>query len=177
MTTTTYRCPMCDRTMERNLILFLDHTNQHVIDQIKKEHPEWVESDGVCKPCAEYYKKQLSGQIEENIGPRGRRNRFWLGILMTIFSLGLAFIFKSNGVPKPYFLVLFFPFFAGFLGFIQARQKTCAILAERGVCDMDSGEGKVANLELAKRLKSRGRKILLQSAFAAAFLTALLFLI
>ncbi len=27
-----------------------------VIDMIRKENPEWVEADGVCKRCIEHYK-------------------------------------------------------------------------------------------------------------------------
>jgi hypothetical protein len=67
---------LCEKTMERNLVLYLDHTQAHIIDRIKEEHPEWVEADGVCAPCAEYYTRQLSGELETaNIGPGERRKR------------------------------------------------------------------------------------------------------
>lgn len=170
MTTTPYRCPLCDRTMERNLALFLNHTDQHVIDQIKKEHPEWVEADGACKPCAEYYRKQLSGEsAEENIGPRGRRNRFWMGVAMLTLGLGIGWRVQS--------LFLFPLFFIGMLGLFQARKKTCALLAERGLRDMDTGMGRITSPAVAAQLKRRGRKVLLQAVLSAALLTVLLFLI
>ena len=28
---------------------------EYLINQIKKEHPEWVEQDGACRKCIEYY--------------------------------------------------------------------------------------------------------------------------
>ncbi len=34
-----------------------------VINMIKQEHPEWVESDGACQRCLEYYDK-LESEIE-----------------------------------------------------------------------------------------------------------------
>lgn len=172
-----YRCPLCGREMERNLILFLDHTDQHIIDQIKEEHREWVGADGVCEPCAEYYRKQLKGELSNaNIGPEGRRRRLVLGIAMLAASVVLALIFIFNGWSRPWRLLLFLPIFFGMLGLIQARQKTCALLAELGVCDMDSGERKIDDVAVRSRLKVRGRGILVKSVLSAAALTALILL-
>ena len=56
-----YECPVCEKEMKRELLMFLNHANQHIIEAIKQEHPEWVSSDGVCGKCMEYYKKQLAG--------------------------------------------------------------------------------------------------------------------
>lgn len=172
-----YQCPLCGRTLARDLMLYLDHTQGHVIEQIKKEHPEWVAENGICQPCAEYYRRQLSGEIgTANLGPRGRRKRYILGIIMTAVSLGLAFFIKSAGLPQAWRLLLFFPLFGAFLGFIQAREKTCAVLAEKGVRDMDGGEGKISDTQVACRLRTRGRLILVKSALFSALLTALFYL-
>lgn len=171
-----YRCPLCDREMERNLILFLDHTEQHIIDRIKEAHPEWVEADGVCKPCAEYYKKELSGEFREaNIGPQGRRRRFVMGVVMLALSLGLGLILIAGDGERVWRLLLFAPIFLGMLGVIQARQKTCALLAEFCLRETETGEKKINDLEVANQLKIRGRKILIQSVFWAVVLTVLLF--
>ena len=178
MTTTTYHCPLCGKTMERNLAIFLSHTDQHVIDQIKKEHPEWVEANGACQPCAEYYRKQLNGESsQENIGPRGRRSRLWMGVVMLTLSFGLACIIKTNG-PNSFRVLLLFPLlFSGMLGLFQAREKTCAFLAERGLRDMDGGIGKITDPGVAIQLKRRGRGVLIKAGLGALALTVLLFLI
>ncbi len=171
MESTAYRCPLCHRTMERNLVLFLRHTDQHVIDQIKKEHPEWVAEDGVCKPCSEYYQGQLNGESPEvNIGPQGRRNRFWMGLV----SLGVGWVlaFRIRNQSNPFLTaVLFFPFFAGMLGLFQAREKTCALLAARGLRNMDQGPAPVSDSKIAGHLRRRGQSIFIKSALAALLLT------
>jgi len=56
---TTYTCPLCNETMERDLILFLGHGEQHVIDEIRKSHPEWASKDGACQECVDYYRKAM----------------------------------------------------------------------------------------------------------------------
>ena len=169
---TDYKCPLCSRKMNRNLAVYLDHTQKHVIEQIKKEHPEWVAQDGACKPCAEYYENQISGKSGlQNIGPRGRRVRFVLGFSALALGFGWLVVAKTAGVGRLNPLVLFPLFFAGLFGLIQARERTCAILAEKGVRDMDFGEGKISNTEVVCLLKRRGRKILFQSALGALVLT------
>lgn len=52
-----YICPTCGQEIERDLLLFLDHTQGHIISYIKEKHPEWIEKDGICPKCHEYYKK------------------------------------------------------------------------------------------------------------------------
>lgn len=56
-----YTCPICQKTMGRDLVLFLNHTDQHIVDQILKKHPEWAKKDGLCQPCVDYYKGQIRG--------------------------------------------------------------------------------------------------------------------
>jgi hypothetical protein len=46
----TYTCPTCGESVERDLLVFLHHTDQHIIEAIKKDHPEWVKDDGTCPP-------------------------------------------------------------------------------------------------------------------------------
>lgn len=50
-----YKCPLCKTEMERDVALFLDHTNQHIIEKIKEKHPDWAASDGTCQKCRDYY--------------------------------------------------------------------------------------------------------------------------
>jgi hypothetical protein len=37
--------------VEGEIVIFRDHTDQHIIDLIKHDHPDWVEKDGVCLHC------------------------------------------------------------------------------------------------------------------------------
>lgn len=52
-------CQTCDKTMSRDLSIIIPHTETHIIDVIKRKHPEWVGTDGICKRCYEYYKQQM----------------------------------------------------------------------------------------------------------------------
>lgn len=52
-------CPTCSKAMSRDLLVVIPHTEEHIVDVLKKKYPKWVESDGVCKKCYEYYKGQL----------------------------------------------------------------------------------------------------------------------
>ena len=54
-----YTCPICSHEIERDLMVFIQHTDGHIIEAIQKAHPKWVVKEGVCDPCLEYYKKQL----------------------------------------------------------------------------------------------------------------------
>ncbi len=170
----TYRCPMCSKTMDRNLALFLDHTQQHIIDRIKQEHPEWVEKSGVCKPCAEYYEKQLSGQANlENIGPAERQKRVIVGVIASAVALFLIVTFSAQDTPHFFRVLVFLPLFIAALGFFQAGQKTCALFAERGMQNLGTGYAKVEDPKLATRLRLQGRSILVKSAAVAIAATAL----
>lgn len=52
-------CPECKKELPRELQIVVPHTEKHIVDAIKEKHPEWVETDGMCKKCYEYYKNQL----------------------------------------------------------------------------------------------------------------------
>lgn len=45
-------CKVCDAEVDS-----LEYeAEQMVIKMIKKGHPAWIEADGACKKCIEYYK-------------------------------------------------------------------------------------------------------------------------
>lgn len=52
-------CGTCGEALPRDLRVIMSHTEQHIMDEIQKKHPKWVEDDGVCKKCYDYYKKQM----------------------------------------------------------------------------------------------------------------------
>jgi hypothetical protein len=53
---------MCGKKVQRELMVFISHTEDHIAEEIKKKHPEWKEESGVCRKCLDYYKEQLKGQ-------------------------------------------------------------------------------------------------------------------
>ena len=57
-----YKCSLCSEKVDGDLLVFVDHTEKHIIDEIKVKHPEWADEDGVCKPCVEYFRSQIKGE-------------------------------------------------------------------------------------------------------------------
>ena len=56
-----YTCPVCGEKVDRDLSMFLDHTNMHIIEKLKETHPDWVTGDGCCQKCYEYLEKNRQG--------------------------------------------------------------------------------------------------------------------
>ena len=56
-----YRCAVCGTRVSGDMIIYMDHTEKHIIDLVKHDHPDWVEKNGVCQKCFEYYKAELKG--------------------------------------------------------------------------------------------------------------------
>ena len=182
-----YTCPTCGAKMERDLLLFTRHTDQHIVDEIKKQHPNWVTQDGFCLRCLEYFKKSIgkSGAVDvnepsgalANIGPREIDKRTIFGI--TTIALGLmalAILYYTHS-ERAWRVFLFPLFFGGTLGILQARQKLCVVLADKGVRNMDGGEQQVTNPTEADRFRKRASKILLSSLISAFAATLFCYLI
>jgi len=56
-----YKCSVCDKRVEGDLLVYIDHTEDHIMDEIKAKHPDWVQEDGICQKCVDYFKAQLRG--------------------------------------------------------------------------------------------------------------------
>ena len=56
-----YLCTACGVKVNADMMVYREHVNKHVIDLIKNDHPGWVEQDGICKKCVEYYESELKG--------------------------------------------------------------------------------------------------------------------
>ena len=57
-----YTCPTCEEKMERDLVLFTQHTDAHVVEELKKTHPEWITDEGFCPQCLAHYKAAMRGE-------------------------------------------------------------------------------------------------------------------
>lgn len=56
-----YKCGICGKHLEHDLMVYVNHTQAHIIDEIQADHPDWVEKDGLCRKCVEYYREQMRG--------------------------------------------------------------------------------------------------------------------
>ena len=56
-----YQCGVCGHKVNGDMLVYTQHTETHIVDVIKADHPEWVESSGLCSQCLAYYKGELKG--------------------------------------------------------------------------------------------------------------------
>ncbi len=56
-----YQCSVCKQKVMGDMIVYMDHTQKHIIDLVKHDHPDWVEQDGICQQCVSYYEQELKG--------------------------------------------------------------------------------------------------------------------
>ena len=56
-----YKCSVCGDRVQGDLLLYINHTEEHIMEEIQAHHPDWVEKDGLCKKCVDYYRKQING--------------------------------------------------------------------------------------------------------------------
>ena len=78
-----YACGVCGEKGFGDVVIFKDHTDKHIVDLLKHDHPHWVEKDGVCQKCYECYKAEIDGSFfkDSACALRNRAiNKFW-GIL------------------------------------------------------------------------------------------------
>ncbi|MCR4337734.1 MAG: hypothetical protein NUV91_08020 [Candidatus Omnitrophica bacterium] len=59
-----YRCPICAQEVSEDLVVYVDHTEKHIIDVIKSDHPDWIEKSGLCTRCLEYYHAEINGTLK-----------------------------------------------------------------------------------------------------------------
>ena len=56
-----YKCSVCGESVEGDLVVYMDHTEKHIIEEIQAKHPDWVEKNGICHKCVDYYREQMKG--------------------------------------------------------------------------------------------------------------------
>jgi len=70
-----YTCPICQEQIPDDVIKYTQHGDKHIVDLLKYDHPEWVEEDGLCTKCYDYYKAEMDGSVFKDV-PCVKRNRF-----------------------------------------------------------------------------------------------------
>lgn len=115
----------------------------------------------------------FSSVVCQNLGPAQTRRRRLMGYVLLNVGLVLALVFIWLDVNDSLRALVFIPFFFGYLGIIQAIQKTCVVLAMKGLQNLDQGCEKVADSPMQSRLKVRAIWILIFAAALALLCTYL----
>jgi hypothetical protein len=161
----TYTCPTCGEKMERNLSLFMEHTDKHIVAEVQKKNPAWITKEGYCPKCLEYFKTAMHNPqaLAEgtNLDAGGVLQRAVLGLLGFGAGIGLFLWLEQSGAPREWRGFLFLPFFAGSFGYLQAKSKVCVLIAQKQ----------------EEAMKKRARRILALSFVLSASLTAFGFVI
>jgi hypothetical protein len=95
---------------------------------------------------------------------RRRRTR-QLGAIAAALLLGF-------GARRAWRIVVFLPMWAGALGLLQVREKTCVALAARGVQNMDGGDETVNDPSVLAQVRRQARKVHTRAALLAVVVTA-----
>jgi hypothetical protein len=108
-----------------------------------------------------------------NIVDRGVRRRQRLGVAWLIIGVIAAIALIATGAPREWRLFLVIPFAISATGFLQARDKTCVVLAAIGKCEVNDARSyaDVADEERAV-LRRRALMIVLRSGLIAVAVTA-----
>ena len=161
-----YTCPTCGEKMERDLSLFMDHTDRHIIDEVKRLHPNWITPDGYCPKCLEHFKHAMGNpgttaaaetMESTNLDAAGVRQRLLLGLLGFGSAAALWVWLATRGAARVERLFLFPLFFIGALGIFQAQKKVCVVIAQKQT----------------EAMRRRATGILVMSVLFSALLTAI----
>jgi hypothetical protein len=111
-----------------------------------------------------------------NIGPRERRRRMVLAGVAAAMTLATGAAVLLASAPAPWRLAVFPPAWAAVLCYLEARHRTCVVLAARGLRNLDTGNEPVADGNARRASTAQSRAIYLWSTIVAAIVTAVLLL-
>jgi hypothetical protein len=57
-----YHCSVCGKNIKEGTTVYIKHTEQHIVDIIKKKHPDWATENGLCQKCFDYYQREMKGE-------------------------------------------------------------------------------------------------------------------
>lgn len=55
-------CPLCEQPVEELKYPLHESVDRVVVDWIKRQHPDWVEEDGTCQRCLDFYREVKSSR-------------------------------------------------------------------------------------------------------------------
>jgi hypothetical protein len=50
------KCPICKAMVEDDMVRLCQEAEDWIVGSIRRAHPEWVQKDGSCAKCMDYYK-------------------------------------------------------------------------------------------------------------------------
>lgn len=59
-----HKCQICGKQVEDSVGLAHIKAEEYIIELIRKDHPEWDKTKGICDLCVEYYRELIKrGEI------------------------------------------------------------------------------------------------------------------
>ena len=113
-------------------------------------------------------------KMVENIGPNEQQKRLFLGLLTMLIGLILGILLIISSLGRGWGVILFIFFWLGALGYFQAKNKTCVVLAYKGICNMDIGEQEITDETLKARLRKQALEVHILSLIVAILLTTII---
>ena len=83
----SYTCSLCKLVVQGGVVALQEHTDRHIIDLVKHDHPEWAEKDGMCRKCYDYYQAEIAGSVfkDKACALRIRKSKTILGKIRHLF--------------------------------------------------------------------------------------------
>lgn len=124
-------------------------------------------------PCC---RRNLESQVF-NLGPRGKRLRMLGGIALFLATSTIAVFLARYEAHVLWRVALFLPFFFAIMLVLQARTRTCVVLAALGAWDLDCGMQRVPDRNLERRLRRRAYALVFVTFLVAVLLTGIVALV
>jgi len=112
----------------------------------------------------------------ENIGPRQRALRVRLAIACFVLGDALSLTLLVTHAAQGWRLTVFVPFLLAAICLLEAVQRTCILLAARGLRDMDDGTKPVTDPALARQSVVQSWRLVAIACVVALVLTLALWL-
>jgi hypothetical protein len=112
-----------------------------------------------------------------NIGPKETNKRLIVGVALLLATIFLAYKLVDSHADRIFRLTVFLPLFFSLLCLLQAKKKTCVVLALQEKQNLDKGEETVKDGALRQSLWSNSLKIIIGSLILSNIFTALFFLL
>jgi hypothetical protein len=106
-----------------------------------------------------------------NISESGSRRRAWLGAALLAAGFAGVLLVYLGSTTRWWLAPLFFVFWAGALGVLQAQEHVCVALAALGVREGEGGVERETDSAALRKVRRRSLAVLAESAALGALLT------